>query len=223
MVVVRSPPSVIFHPSCQYLLLLDTSGRLSPLPKLSQVPKAAGGVQLLVFISPKYCTKHSTEIENIFLQLSDTWPSRSGDGTALYPKSQNPYIRSSFNCHLTLQNTGIRPSPQWQAEKQKGSDLCPIPLFPRVTSSLFNFCMQVAHNLKLSDQPQPKQKHSQGIVPLLKWFTKGFSHQRIQHSLFWVYTQRKCNHFIFMQSLSHLNPHVHHSFIHLNQDMETQI
>lgn len=44
MVVGRSPPTVIFHPSCWYLLLLATSGRLPPLPKYPWVPKAAGDV-----------------------------------------------------------------------------------------------------------------------------------------------------------------------------------
>ena len=99
-----------------FLLVFVASGYFRELAPTAKVPlgsqtcrRCAEGA--FVFISPKHCTKHSTEREKRFLQPSHTWPSRSGDGTAVYPKSPNPYIRSSFNCHLTLQNTGIRPSP----------------------------------------------------------------------------------------------------------------
>lgn len=73
-------------------------------PKLQIIPYAEGDAWLLVLISPKHYKKHSTEIEKIFLHLRHTWPSRSGNGAALYPKSQNPCIRSSFYCHLIPQN-----------------------------------------------------------------------------------------------------------------------
>lgn len=108
--------STLLVASCCFLLVFVASGYFREAAPTAKVPLGSQSCRrcaegAFVFISPKHCTKHSTEREKRFLQPSHTWPSRSGDGTAVYPKSPNPYIRSSFNCHLTLQNTGIRPSP----------------------------------------------------------------------------------------------------------------